>query len=336
MKKLLLLSFALLFVSTTVFAANFAPAQLKLSGPSPQQYNFDGTNLTLPVTVTGTDAQVMFVVFTKGKAAGVSRVHNGFLGWHYVNKIDTCIYFSTQYKMPKGSTNVIWNGKDKNGVQVPKGDYTYYLWGYDYVTPRILAAQADVGVMWATQSWANMIEYGPDGKALANPVILQRPYKWTFGNDPTDRTLLQTCNLAPPTGYEYGAGVCYQPDDYNYVFEQIGKKDTKEMGIAKFKWVPNGVGELQTDWGDNGSVLTTALWNYCCFSAGVKTDGTYLVTGTGNGFESEAEADLRIWDIDDGSLLKKIDMSEFWCSVQSRDNGGQINGGPNFIAQRAT
>jgi len=92
MKKLLFLSFALLLVSTSVFAVNFSPTRLIISAPAQIQYNFDGTDLKIPLSITGTPAAVNFFVYTKGQAASVSKIRNGFLGWHYMNKIDTCIY----------------------------------------------------------------------------------------------------------------------------------------------------------------------------------------------------------------------------------------------------
>ena len=333
MKKLLLLSFALLLVTTTVFAANFAPTLLKITAPAQVQYNFDGKDLQLPVTLTGTPAGVNFFVFTKGKAATISKITNGFLGWHYVNKVDTCIYFSQQTQFAKGNNNLVWNGKDKNGVSVPKGDYTYYLWGFDNVNSKVPAAPIKAYCVYG--DLPVYVEHDPDGKVLANPIWWSKTQKWTFGGDTADATLIETSDLPPPEGYENGHTICLQPDDYGNVFQQIGKADTNEHGIAKYKWTPNGMGVLDTDWADNGMTLTTvASWTYCCATAGVQTDGNYLYTIAANIFISDAESDFRVWDIGDGTLLKKIDISNWWSSVEDKDNGGQMNSGPNIITIR--
>jgi hypothetical protein len=67
------------------------------------QYDFDGSSLSIPVHVSGTNAGVIFLVYTKGKANEIGFVKNGYLGWHSVNKVDTCIYFSTLQSLGVGS-----------------------------------------------------------------------------------------------------------------------------------------------------------------------------------------------------------------------------------------
>ena len=82
----------------------------------------------------GTPASVIFLVYTKDAGSKIGKVTNGYLGWHYVNSIDTCVYFSSPTALDKGSNTITWNGKDKDGQAVPVGTYSYYLWGYDNVT----------------------------------------------------------------------------------------------------------------------------------------------------------------------------------------------------------
>lgn len=142
MKKALVVSLALLFAATTVFAVNFTPNQLKLTGPNYIQYDFDGKALTIPVTASGTAASVTLLVYTTGKGNTVTAVKNGYLGWHYVNNIDTCVYFSDPNQMSKGTGNIVWDGKDKAGKAVATGDYTYYLFGYDNQGVKVLATSS--------------------------------------------------------------------------------------------------------------------------------------------------------------------------------------------------
>jgi hypothetical protein len=65
-----------------VYAAAFVPTPMKLSAPANLIYDFDGKALTVPVTLSGNQANAVFCVFTKDKAAVIKDVRNGFLGWH--------------------------------------------------------------------------------------------------------------------------------------------------------------------------------------------------------------------------------------------------------------
>jgi len=49
------------------------------------------------------------------------------MGWHYVNKIDTCVYYSTMKNFSVGANVLSWDGKDQDGGLVPAGEYTYYF-----------------------------------------------------------------------------------------------------------------------------------------------------------------------------------------------------------------
>jgi len=343
MKKCLILGAILVFAVSTVFAANFAPTQLKLSASPQVQYAFDGKNLSLPVTVSGTSASVYFLLFTKDKAATISKVKNGYLGWHYVNKIDTCMYVSPANNFGKGVNNVIWDGKDENSVQVPPGVYTYYLWGFDNINPKVKATQ------WIKTVQHNIYlrvqEKGTDGKPLANPFFyhhgsgsashLQDRYgnKWVLGNDPEDTTLVQTTAITYPTGLSKGMIAAFDQKDFNHVFVECGNKDNKTIGVARYQWVPNGAAILDTKFGDNGVSLTMGNWNGGNSESGVETDGTYLYAAIGNHYITEAEANVFVWETD-GTFLQKFDISDYFSSVEASKVGGQMNGGPNTIYNR--
>ena len=98
MKKAVFFSLVMLIAASNAFAVNFAPDILRLSAAQSISYKFDGSTLSIPVTVTGAPASTIFLVYTKDKASSVVKVKNGFLGWHYANKVDTCIFFSGLYK----------------------------------------------------------------------------------------------------------------------------------------------------------------------------------------------------------------------------------------------
>lgn len=97
MKRMLPFLFPLIAFTPAAFADPFVPTLLTLSAPPVIQYSFDSSAFSLPVTVSGTSANVTFLVFTKGRAASVSHITNGYLGWHYVNSIDTCLYVSPPF-----------------------------------------------------------------------------------------------------------------------------------------------------------------------------------------------------------------------------------------------
>ena len=61
---------------------------MTLTAPAEIEYQFDGSDLTIPLIVTGTNAAVWLVINTKGQADNIKQVRNGFLGWHYVNNVD--------------------------------------------------------------------------------------------------------------------------------------------------------------------------------------------------------------------------------------------------------
>ena len=68
MKKFIMVVSLIVFFASNVFAADFVPSTLTLSASDIIQYNFDGSNIDIPVTVSGTPALVVFVLFTKDKA----------------------------------------------------------------------------------------------------------------------------------------------------------------------------------------------------------------------------------------------------------------------------
>ena len=135
MRKTLLLFLVFIFASSTAFAA-WQPTLLKLSADPEIQYDFGGTPLEIPVTVSGTDAEFYYLVYTKGIGSTVPNMQNGYLGWHQVCKIDTCIYVSPKKQYPVGINTFTWDGKDNDGNNVSPGEYTYYMWAFDNVSPK--------------------------------------------------------------------------------------------------------------------------------------------------------------------------------------------------------
>jgi hypothetical protein len=73
MKRIIWLSLLFISLALSAFAAPFSPAILKLTAPAVIPYSFEGKDLSVPVTVAGTPAEVTFLVFTRGKAASIKK-----------------------------------------------------------------------------------------------------------------------------------------------------------------------------------------------------------------------------------------------------------------------
>ncbi|MHB9030099.1 MAG: hypothetical protein ACYC9O_15140, partial [Candidatus Latescibacterota bacterium] len=236
MKNGIFFTVVLAFLASSVTAAPFSPTQLKLTAPSQIKYNFDGSALQIPVTVSGTSAGVIFTLFTSGKAATIKKVHNGYLGWHYVNNIDTCVYASPAYSLDKGNKTITWDGKGEGGAKISAGDYTYYLWGWDNANAKVLVTNWNI-----YPSRGGVIEeVDQGGKPLANPLLFRGVSKWTLGNDPLDTTLRETTKVTLPADYGLRERIALLPGDYSKFFAQIHNAVSGYLGVWKFNWVPNG------------------------------------------------------------------------------------------------
>jgi len=341
MKKVALLVAVLLFSVASVYAVNFTPPVMTITAAPAVEYQFDGSTLTMPVTVTGSPAGTYFLVFTKDKFGSISKVRNGYLGWHYVNKIDTCLYVSPLTQLSVGTSNMTWNGKDEAGNQVAAGDYTYYLWGVDNTTTRI---QVTTSVGFQPWGFMTLTTKGETGLTLSNPILTQggesRPAspdthvqgitRWVIGGDPTDGTLAQTTTA---NQYDTCGGVAYLKNNLNVFFFDGLKGGGATKVTMKYNWVPSGASELQTDWGDNGEFQYSGAWpSGWNFGPGCVTDGAdYLfvvnadISGTGT------ESQIIFLDINDGSELKRLDLADWWVNPDDYAKGGQNCGGPTEI-----
>jgi len=305
MKKVFLISFAVILAASWSFAADFAPTVMTLSAPAEIEYQFDGADLTVPFTVAGTPAAVWLVINTKGQAGNIVDVRNGYLGWHYVNKIDTTVYVSDRYSREPGETSIVWNGTNQDGNAVEAGTYDYYLWAYDDQTPRYMASGfIRIGFGWESQ-FTHIMEVGEDGIALAKPMIYGNVvwhqvageavfpfyhgthFKWVIGSDPTDVSSYQTTFCAMYTGardyagdFSYGANV-FNPTDYNTFYHCCSNTQARTNTMLKFGWVTDGDAILDEDWlgwdelswDDRGNAI--AIWSQKPSSF---TDREYIYT----------------------------------------------------------
>ena len=324
MKKLLIVAVTLLFVVSVANAADFAPTLLKLSADSIVQYDFDGSELTIPVVVSGTSAGIMFSVFTRGKAADIQGIQNGFMGWHYVNKVDTCIYYSPLRNYSTGANTITWDGKDQDGGVVSAGEYTYYLWAFNNQGVKTIVA---TGIR--PRRGRAIQETDEDGLPLDRPIFYRTTKRWNIGNDPLDETLLEESSVSGAEGWRIlPQPPALQLDDHTMQYIAVMNEDMHLGGIHKFKWVPGGECELQTDWGEDGySELVSMPKNYV---TGVKTNGDYLYTAQSDHYEPLPLVDFYIYDMD-GFLVDEVDLSNWWSSPEEFEAGGQMNGGINTM-----
>jgi flagellar hook assembly protein FlgD len=320
----------MLFLVTSVFAANFSPSVLKISAPATVQYNFDGSNLQLPVTFTGGSAQGLFLIYTKDKADKIGKLRNGYLGWHYVNKVDTCMYVSPVFQMGNGSQHIVWDGKDSHKNAMPKGDYTYYIWAYDHTVQRILSNYTGSGRA------RNVLTHDDKGLPRNNPLeIYGGIRKWTIGNDPMDSTLVETTSLKNPfgSGGGYQDKIAFDKTNATKFWAEWINWDTKQCMLTKYDWVSNGQSTIDLKWGEEGHLAYPPVSSVSVGHGGVlNLNNEQLITcRTSYHTAGSSAVDMIFTDFDEGTMLKTVDLADWWSSKGDMDAGGQMNGGPHIL-----
>jgi len=332
MKKIFALLLISVFVSSFAFAADFAPTLMKLNAAATIQYDFNGSNLSFPVTVEGQPAGIIFSVFTRGKADEIGIVHNGHLGWHWVNKVDTCIYYSPLKSVGIGQTSVTWDGKDQDGGAVPPGEYTYYLWAFDNQGVKQQMTQfMPSGGWFDCQTEIQAVD--EDGLPLSQPIWYNSNQRWVIGGDPFDESLKITTSINLAEGWAIRYDSKMDPTDFNYQYISVGNSTAKQGSIQKIKFVPGGDAEIQSNWGEESGYATMFSTNGGG-SPGVTLDGTYLYTGDENHVaNTEPDSQFYIYDMD-GYMLLEVDLTPWWSNPDEYAKGGQMNGGPNNFAEK--
>ncbi len=353
MKKILVFSCVFMLAATMAFGAAFAPQVLKLAAPGTMHYEFSGQEFKLPVTVSGKSAAAVFFVYTKDKASSIQKVKNGHLGWHYMNRVDTCVYMSGTLALNTGSNTILWDGKDIAGKMLPSGDYTYYLWAYDATSAREVVCLRYGG----RQNCAGHIQmFDKDNNPLTNPVFyppaesigqiaaadggwnsststpgLKTRARWTIGTDPMDSTLVETTTYR---GWGDSGKLALMPGNHNYYFvENYIPKAVIPNGlhhVMKWKWVPNGLSEQDVTFGDNGSL---SFNNTSAGYAGPISDNVsslWAIVGDNSYPTSSNPANMYFIDPTDGTLLRTYDFKWLWWDQAEVDRGEKYHGGPTI------
>jgi len=315
MRKIIAFTVVLMILlQFTALSATFAPTPLKLSSDNILTYSFDGSNLTVPVAVEGApSALVKFFVYTKNKASEVIKVRNGYLGWHYMDKVDTCVFMSTDNEFVQGNQSIIWNGKDQDDGVVAAGDYTFYLWGFDNKSSRTRATPV---TSIDPQSMCEVQRWDPSGNVLAQPFIHQHTWRWTLGNDPENTGLFETCSIQFPASW----GACYsgdwaiQPDNFSIIYPQLFNSTTKTAGVYKYNWVPNDIGSVDSNFNVQFGTLNYYL--------NQEHDNQYIFLPESNYKETTVRSRLHIVDyrVEAGEYLGYIEQSAVFESVDDYNN----------------
>ena len=353
MKKIAFICMALLIASSMASAQDFAPTPLRIDSPATVVYDFEGGDLDIPINTTGHDCSAILLIYTKDQGEAIGEVQNGYLGWHYVNGVDTSIYISDPKDLQAGDNTLTWSGLDEDEAMVPAGEYTYYIWAFDNVSGKVLAAEAihDSGIAGGI----NIVEYDAAGQPMANPWISchswywntnndppTRAYDnttqliWTLGNSPTNMDLAETTSCSIADTYTYDKLIAFDPTDYEYFYQSGGllAAEGTWKGTWKMKWVPNGTAELQTDWGEDGFAGVSQVFD-ANMGPTAYGDNVYYVNNNYHGYNNDnAEADLLIIDNASGTINDVIDLTDWWSNVDDFDKGGQMNAGPNQMFLR--
>lgn len=365
-KSLFLILLIYLAVFNQAQAEPFSPTLLKLSADPVIAYDFDGSELRIRVTVHGTPAGLIFCVFTRGKADRIANIINGYLGWHHVNRVDTCVYVSTMYEFDPGEHVVTWDGKYADGSIVSTDQYTYYMWAFDN---KSIKQKMCRHVVPHSENYT-VVERDASGLPRANPLYYTRmtemnfpsyyktvssqssgtyfypiEQKWIIGNNPLDESLVETCAISLPDSLRWYGSTALDPINSNFMFVQLDNESTGKASIAKFKWVTGGEAEFQYAFGNNGlsdtfdsSGLRENEFNFPRSfiprgKAGVVTDGNYLYTADSDLNATKPDAYFYIFDME-GTLVDDIDVSSWWSSQQDFDSGSIYNGGPSYLSGR--
>ena len=305
--------FAVCF-SSFVFSAGFTPTLLKLSAPQAIHYEFDGSELEVPVTIKGTPASVFLTVYTKDMGESIGAVHSGHLGYHYVNKIDTMIYISDTSLFDLGTNVITWDGTDVDGNAVPAGAYTYYVWGFDSVNAKQRASAFIEGAGWYRHPVIE--EVGEDGGVLNNPLMHILEKRWAIGSDPIDETMLETCYFNITDEHRFGESEAYGPTDWSQVYTQWVHTAGESMGWAKWTWVPNGEAILDDNWGED---LVVSV-KYYAYEPGVVTDGNYLYTSEDHELDTQGYVPFHVIDFD-GTFVESYDLSTWITKPAGPESG---------------
>jgi len=358
MKKVLLITLTMLLIATWSFAADFSPSKMVLTIPDePIIYPFDGTSVDFSFDLSGTPAALWLVIETKlSDAEKPVAVENGFMGWHYVNKIDTTVYVSSRNQRDMGTGLFIsWDGKSdelNGGGQVAPGQYTYYLCGYDDQNARVKVSDyVTTGFVFHSQ-YQKMYEVGEDGLPLTQPMIMgQNPHfhatsavyenkkatalKWTIGSDPHDASKLEWSwcpDYIETDNAKLGWGApVFDPKDFGIYYHVQNNIEFTLTTPLKWEFVPEGNSIKDNDWGDWDNITWDApnivSGSYALQEAMWCDGGDYInIFSAGqNPFIKTAWDVLRVIDFDGEEVIPVKQLSSLFYDPDDNNKNEWVN-----------
>jgi hypothetical protein len=184
MKKILLVTFAVMMLASVSFAA-WNPTPLEITVQDEVIYAFDGTEVDIPVEVEGKAAKAYLWINTRlAEADKPVDLTNGYLGWHTVNGIDTTVYISGAKDLPVGTAGKFtWNGIGSENTSgeyqgtiepsdaVAAGVYDYFVFAYDDKNARENVCNfLAISYYWHPQ-YLRVGEWHDDGTPRTNPLL---------------------------------------------------------------------------------------------------------------------------------------------------------------------
>jgi len=363
MKKILLLAIiTILFSSLSMAQTTFAPTVMQITSAAEINYDFGSTSLEVPFTVSGKAGAFWLVVNTYGKADQISSVRNGFLGWHYVDKIDTTVYVSGRYQRSLGAQKITWDGTNSDGAKVSEDTYAYHIWGYDDASPR----QKVTDFVATSYTWDSpqntFVSYDESGMLLEKPIIFGNKFmhwaddtvawkrfgtawKWEVGSNPEDVNNLETTwmpfyvDKGFATNYAYG-GPALMPGDYNKFVHTSIHYASATHTMMLWTFVPGGDATYDPTW---------LGWDNDVEWEGIESSGywserpTVYTNPDGSepyiyGTQPAAHVFDRQWDrlvvaTWDGDIVFNKMMDE-WYMPNDNNPRGDVNGTPISMSTR--
>lgn len=364
MKRLLFIFLVCLLDINFVCAADFSPTVLNIEGTYVTVRGYEAKNIRFPFTLNGTSASVWLIVTKHDEASNIRNVRNGYLGWHYVNHIDTVFYISQRYEMNPGQNEIIWDMIGNQGNPLPDTNcsgYPYYLWAYDSKSPRQKACDFISTGCGTESQFVQMIEKDEDGLPLTKPILFgsypwqdtqSNPnspdyayrahgtaFKWILGSDPENITLLQTTRCPGygdnVTDISHG-GPLLNPTNHNEFFHCAVKPfypRNSTTTILKWEFISGGLAVKDNEWGGWDNITledwgTQDIWSQkpSCY-----TDGNFIYSLSPGFDQKESEWNrLRVYDWDGNVVMDKL-LHE-WYMPNDKNPQGFINGSFHLIA----
>ena len=185
LKKILFAAIVSVMLFAPVSFAEWNPTPLEITVRGDVISQFDGTDTDIPVDVAGKPCRAYLWINTRlDDADKPQNLRNGYLGWHYVNGIDTTVYISGAKDFEIGDGNKFtWDGigsentsKEYMGTiepsqRIPLGVYDYYVFGYDDENPRERVCNfICISYYWNPQ-YVRIGEYHNDGTPRSQPLL---------------------------------------------------------------------------------------------------------------------------------------------------------------------